>query len=104
MNNQPQTDLAAKEKEQYDYFVGQAEALKRLENNPDFKKVILEGYFKDRPINITSVLGSDYVRRNGNRGELIEELNAISMLQQHFITVAKLGEVMPDGDEVLEDE
>lgn len=99
MNNRTQ---AEEEQDQYNYFVGQAQALERLENNPDFISVILEGYFKDRPINITSVLGSEHVRRKGVRGELYEELNGISMLQQHFITLKSMGAVAPD--EVDEDE
>ena len=96
MNNQTQADLEQKEQEQYNYFVGQRQALERLENNPDFQKVILEGYFKDRAINIVSALGSEHVRRTGTRAELMEEANAISMLQQHFITVKNLGAEAPE--------
>jgi hypothetical protein len=33
-----------------DYWVDLAEALVRLESNPDFKKVILEGYFRDKAV------------------------------------------------------
>jgi hypothetical protein len=98
MNNQTQADLEQKEQEQYDYFVKQKQALERLEKNPDFKLLILEGYFKDRAINLVSALGSDYVRRSGTRGELIEEANSISMLQQYFITIKKMGAEIKEED------
>ena len=42
------------------YAVEMYEALSRLHDNPDFQKVILEGYFKDEPIRITSLLATDY--------------------------------------------
>lgn len=84
------------------YWVDMAQALERLENGnarpDDFKKVILEGYFKDKAINGVSILGSDYVRRNGVRGEVMEELVAISHLQDYFITLKNLGTVAPDED------
>lgn len=102
MNNQEQADLE-KEQAQYDYYVGQRQALERLENNPDFQKVILEGLFKDRAINLVSTLASPYVRKTGTRGELIEEANAISVLQHYFMTIKSLGAEAVE-DEELEDE
>ena len=98
MNNRTQADLELKEQEQYNYFVGQRQALERLEKNPDFKFLILEGYFKDRAINIVSALGSEHVRRTSTRGELMEEAIGISMLQQHFVTVKNLGAEAPEED------
>ena len=53
--------------EEYNYYVGLKQALDRLEQNPDFKKVILDGYFKDKAINGVSLLATDYVRKNGLR-------------------------------------
>lgn len=85
------------------YWVDMAQALARLEDNKDFKKVILDGYFRDKAINGVSILGSDYVRRNGVRGEVMEELVAISHLQDYFITLKNLGTVVPEDDEDTED-
>ena len=52
--------LTAEELEEYNYWVGMRQALERLENGTpqpgDFKKVILEGYFKDRAVNTVSAM------------------------------------------------
>lgn len=39
--------------EQARKVVAFGEAIRRLENNPDFRKVILEGYFKDEAVRLT---------------------------------------------------
>ena len=101
MTNNPTAEdmeLTAAELQEYNYYVGMKQALDRLEANPDFKTVVLDGYFKDRAINAVGALASDNVRRGGHRPELMEELNAISMLQQYFITLKKMGAEMPEDD------
>ena len=80
------------------YAVMMYEALSRLHDNPDFQKVILEGYFKDEPIRITSLLATDYARREGVRPVLMEKLVAISSLEDHFQTIIQLGNI-PDDEE-----
>ena len=85
------------------YWVEQAEALKRLENNIDFQKVILEGYFKDKAVAGTSILASDQVKASGRRTDVMEGLIAISSLQDHFKVVRAMGESIAQDDE-LEDE
>ena len=80
------------------YAVMMYEALSRLHDNPDFQKVILEGYFKDEPIRITSLLATDYARREGVRPVLMEKLVAISSLEDYFQTIIQLGNI-PDDEE-----
>ena len=94
--NAAENELTAEMLEEYNYYVGQKQALDRLKTNPDFKKVILEGYFKDKAINGVSLLATDYVRRNGLRPEVMEGLVAISHLQDYFITIDKMGTVEED--------
>ena len=74
------------------------ESLERLQKNDDFKRVILDGYFKDKAINGVSLLAIDGIKRQGLRGEIMEELVAISSLQDFFITIENLGTV-PTIDE-----
>ena len=81
------------------YWAGMWEALERLQNNPDFKKVILDGYFKDKAINGVSLLAVDGIKRQGLRGEIMEELVAISALQDFFITIENLGRGRDEEDE-----
>ena len=80
------------------YWVGLKLALDRLRENADFKAVILDGYFKDKAINGVSLLAIDGIKRQGLRGEIMEELVAISSLQDFFITIENLGTV-PTIDE-----
>ena len=99
--NAAENELTAEMLEEYNYYVGLKQALDRLEQNPDFKKVILDGYFKDKAINGVSLLSTDYVRKNGLRPSIMEDLNAISALQDYFLTIKRMGTVEEDD---IEDE
>ena len=102
-HNQAELELTAEELKEYNYWVGMRQALERLENNPDFQKVILDGYFKDKAINGVSMLASGYIKKNGLRPDVMEGLVAISQLQDFFITVKQLG-TEPEDDDENEDE
>ena len=102
-HNQAELELTAEELKEYNYWVGMKQALERLENNPDFQKVILDGYFKDKAINGVSMLASGYIKKNGLRPDVMESLIAISQLQDFFITVKQLG-TEPEDDDENEDE
>ena len=97
--NQAELELTANELKEYNYYVGMKQALERLENNPDFQKVILEGYFKDKAVNGVSMLASGYIKKNGLRADIMESLVAISQLQDYFITVKQLGAEDDSEDE-----
>ncbi len=97
--NQAELELTAEELKEYNYYVGMRQALERLENNPDFQKVILEGYFKDKAVNGVSMLASGYIKKNGLRADIMESLVAISQLQDYFITVKQLGAEDDSEDE-----
>lgn len=86
------------------YWAELAMALERLKQNDDFKLVILDGYFKDKAINGVSLLATDYVRKNGLRGQIMEDMVAISALQDYFITIENLGTQPIDEDEDSIDE
>ena len=97
--NQAELELTADELKEYNYYVGMRQALERLENNPDFQKVSLDGYFKDKAVNGVSMLASGYIKKNGLRADIMESLVAISQLQDYFITVKQLGAEDDSEDE-----
>lgn len=101
MSNQTIADseLTASEIKEYNYYVGLRQALERLETNPDFQKVILDGYFKDFAVNGVSRLASPYIKSKGFRPDVMEQLVAVSQLQHYFIDVKNLGAEMPEDDE-----
>lgn len=75
------------------YWVEMYAALERLERNDDFRKVILDGYFKDKAVAGVSLLANDGIKRSGARPDVYESLIAISALQDHFITIKSLGRI-----------
>lgn len=95
MNNQEDAILEVENK----YWTDMYKSLERLHDNPDFKRVILEGYFKDRAINGVSMLANRGVIENNRRGQLMEELVAVSHLQDFFITITNLGSAPTVSDE-----
>ena len=66
-------------------------ALSRLKENKDFKHVILEGYFKDKAVNGVSLLAQEGIVQGGHRSAVMEDLIAISSLEDFFITIENLG-------------
>lgn len=83
------------------YFVGMRQALDRLEQNPDFVKVVLEGYFKNEAVRGVSLLANDSIRQRGARPEIMERLVAISSLQDFFLTIKSMA---PTEEELAEDD
>jgi hypothetical protein len=73
-------------------------ALARLYDNPDFQLVILKGYFQDKAVNSVSMLAHPHTVQTGGRAEVMEELIAISRLQDHFIMIRNLGAPMSEDD------
>ena len=102
-NNQTaDLELTAEELKEFNHYVGLKQALERLEQNPDFQKLILEDYFKNKPINGVSLLATDYVKKNGLRGEIMEDLVAVSKLQDYFLNIKRLGTTLDDVEDDAE--
>ena len=72
-------------------WIAKYDALLRLERNPDFKTLILDGYFRDKAVDGVSLLANEGIKRQGLRADVMEQLVAISNLQDFFITVRNLG-------------
>lgn len=87
-----------------DYYADMKAALLRLQHNKDFQKVILQGYFQDKAINGVSVLATEHVKQNGLRSDVMEDLIAISRLQDYFQTIVNLGPATLDELESDDDE
>jgi hypothetical protein len=81
------------------YWVEMWESLERLKRNKDFKRLILDGYFKDKAINGVSLLAQDYIIENGLRTRVMEDLVAVSKLEDFFITVENLGTIPAESDD-----
>lgn len=73
-------------------FIERFEALQRLMDNKDFKTLILEGYLESKALDSVSLLGRPDIKKRNERGDVIEDLVAISNLQYYFYMVKDLGE------------
>jgi len=81
------------------YWTSMRESLEALEKNEHFIRVIKEGYFKDRAVNGVSLLATDYVRQNGLRPTVMEQLVGISQLEDYFGTIKSLGAEVEDFED-----
>lgn len=83
-------------------WVSKYEALKRLEKNADFIMVISDGYIKEKALDSVSMLAEEGVKRQGQRGDVMEDLVAISNLQYYFRMLKNLGAIAADRMDELE--
>ena len=97
--NQAQTENVENENAEFLYWVEMRESLDRLQENKDFQKLILDGYFKYKAINGVSLLAAPGIKEQGRRGDIIEALIAISHLEDYFLMIRNMGTV-PTEDEL----
>lgn len=71
--------------EHKNHAIEMGEALERLNKNPDFRKVILDGYLKEKVLASVSLLGVPQCKNE--RGSVMEDLVASSNLQYFFTMV-----------------
>jgi hypothetical protein len=86
------------------YWGELARDLEVLERTPEFKRVILEGYFKDKAVMGVSLLATDAVKQAGARSDIMENLIAISSLEDHFKTIRTMGMYAQQDAEEFEEE
>lgn len=67
--------------------------LKKLESNRAFKKVILEGYFKELPIEMTPLLNEPHLSEASREG-LMNQLKGVGALQAYFRSIYAKGNDM----------
>lgn len=82
--------------------VDMGEALARLDKNPDFIKVIREGYLEGKVLASVSLLSVPQVKDAGKRPEVMEDLVAASNLQYWLQMVERRCQALKDP--ILSDE
>jgi len=77
-------------------IVQRMEALARLEKNRDFKKIFLDGYFKEEPARLAGLSGSPELLESDNisMDELWSMTRAIGHLRNYLINVHRMGRAM----------
>jgi hypothetical protein len=101
MNNLNETDEQLFEVENQ-YWKNMNSDLESLEKDVRFQRLILQGYFKDKAVDGVSLLARDDIVDNGKRSAVMEDLIAVSSLQDHFIMIKNLGATPSDDEEEME--
>ncbi len=85
-NSEQDSEQAAAELEtiSLEHAVSMGEAWLRLQRNGDFKKVIMNGYLKEKVLASTSLLAIPQIKDKGLRPGVIEDLISASNLQYFF--------------------
>lgn len=80
-------------------------AVNRLLGNRDFKKLIMEGYFKDEAARLVGLLGEQAAAQY--REEIIRSMDGIAQFKAHLRTVRQIGEAaaseLAHHEQALED-
>lgn len=63
------------------------EALERLKNNRDFKRVIVEGYFEQEAIRLVHLKSDQNVQSPDMQKSIMSQIDAIGAISQYFSTV-----------------
>ena len=86
MSNNEVTEIELNIKEAQE-IVDLGKALDRLHNNRDFKKVILEGYFKNEAVRLVSIKGDPNLQSVDSQERIVKAIDAIGGLRGFFGTI-----------------
>ena len=67
-------------------------ALERLQNNPDFKKIIADGYFKEEAYRLVGLKASPAMQAPERQAAMLKAIDGIGSLQQHFQMIWVMGD------------
>ena len=83
-------------------LVQAADSLDKLMSNREFKKIILEGYFKDGAVRCVQAYGDPNLSEY--REEIMKDISGIGSLQQYLHKIRMTGNMMRQQIEDLEGE
>jgi len=93
--------------EQAKAFIAVGEALARLENNPDFKLVIGDGYFKENAIRLVHLKCHPQMGTPEKQADIIRAIDGIGELNRYFDVInhqANLAlQSIDDGNQALQE-
>ena len=87
--------------------VEESNALERLRNNKDFKKVILEGYFKEEAIRLVHLKADPSMQSLDSQKSIVSQLDAIGSFSAYLTHTLQRGAMASkqiESDEATRDE
>lgn len=80
-----------REEKQAKYDKGMAESLERLYSNRDFKRLVLDGYFKDEAVRLVQLKATPSMQNPQSQASIIQQIDAIGSFQQFLTIVGQQG-------------
>jgi hypothetical protein len=83
------------------------DALDRLRNNRDFKKLVLEGYFEQEAIRLVHLMSDSNMQSPNTQAAIYKEMTGIGMFRSYLDTLATSARVARrtlESDEATRDE
>lgn len=82
-------------------------ALERLRNNKDFKKIVLEGYFEQEAVRLVHLKADPSMQSPDSQRSILLQMDAIGSFNQYLTNVlrmASLANKQIESDEAVRDE
>lgn len=67
------------------------EALERLRHNPDFKKLVIEGYLKNEAVRLVHLKADPNMAAGQHQAAIMRDIDSIGALASYFATIDMLG-------------
>lgn len=87
--------------------VADRDALLRLKDNADFKKLFLDGLFKEEPARLVELKAAPNMQGENNQAHMLKAIDSIGFLHQYFNRIIQLGytaeEAIKQGELALEE-
>ena len=84
MSNQSNIELQEAMSADFDHDIVMGEAWERLQKNTDFKRIITNGYLKEKVLASVSLLAVPQISDTGKRPGVFEDIISASNLQYFF--------------------
>ena len=68
-------------------------SLQRLNTNPDFKKVMLDGYFSEECVRLVLLKADHEMRDEDRQNQIIKSIDAIGHTRTYLRTIMQLGQM-----------
>ncbi len=90
-------------KKAYQVVIERAECARRLAENPDFQKLVMEGYLQDEPKRLAELMASGRLHQT-NLENCTRELDAIGKFRTYLSNIIQQGNISEDDLKALEEE
>lgn len=77
--------------EQAEQLIAKKEALTRLTANPDFKTLVLEGYFKEEASRLVLLKPDPSLQGDSDQKTISKSIDAIGYVRQYLNTIMQMG-------------